>query len=447
MYQHYTQILIFIKTTIKILGIAYIKIDNLNGDKIFFYNRNIYTIKMDILTIMDNISIKCYAINILLFYSIRGLDMFKKLKIGSIFLKLFISMLVIIIGYNFLTNNKFFNDAYTIYDIYLNIPQNEVFNFSRFDGFSNVAHIYLLLSFGKALSFNGIFCISSIIYFITIVLLGKTIVIKYHKTGFVLFCIFFVFDTIFLMQPSKDQFSLLISVLVLSFIKSKNKFKNIYIIIIMLIYSFLFRSYYLLILFFYFFFIFFSKRKRETQILIICFFFIILDIVFYKTTLLEQAINYRYYSEKFLGGFTNTLIQNLIPYGPGELNIYKYLGNFFINLIRILFPIEVLWKSPSRGVFFVTIQLFLTYLLYNRFKFIKVDKTIRNVFIYIITFILVQAIFEPDFGSVFRHSMSILPFYLYMIFSINIKELKEKIDALPIKRKRKIKIVWRRSSI
>ncbi|HBC96969.1 MAG TPA: hypothetical protein DC034_09290 [Clostridium sp.] len=154
-----------------------------------------------------------------------------------------------------------------------------------------------------------------------------------------------------------------------------------------------------------------------------------------------------------LSGKTNTLIQNIIPYSYGEKNFLHYIIDYIINLIRIIFPIETLWKSPSRGIFFVPIQLFAIHLLFKYTKVLKYKfenyKVVSNIVIYIAAFILVQALFEPDFGSVFRHSMNLMPFYLYLYFTLDYKKIIENIKnsevTNKIKRSRhgKLRIIWR----
>lgn len=113
----------------------------------------------------------------------------------------------------------------------------------------------------------------------------------------------------------------------------------------------IFRQYYFLILATYFYVKLLIKFKKVGKVMLIVLAGILVCYLFYKTSYLDQIIDIRYWSEFTLGNNTNTLMQNIIPYGLGEKNIIKYFKNYIINLFRILFPIEVLWKSPSRGIF------------------------------------------------------------------------------------------------
>jgi len=160
-----------------------------------------------------------------------------------------------------------------------------------------------------------------------------------------------------------------------------------------------------------------------------------------KTRLFDDIIYLRYYSTLVLGGYTNTLISDVFQQIPGQKNILLFVLNYFINLVRIVIPIEVLWKSLSRGIIYVPLQLAtnLLILLYikvvsNFYKFktittiqktvkIKEYYIIKNIVVYIVSFYMVSALFEPDFGSFFRHSTSLLPFLFYLLFSVDIRSI------------------------
>lgn len=91
--------------------------------------------------------------------------------------------------------------------------------------------------------------------------------------------------------------------------------------------------------------------------------------------------------------------------------LYLYL-NYFINTLRLLFPLELLIKN-IKYLPYVIFQLWFTKKLYNwRFR--------RNYKVYLFySFIIVSGFFEPDYGSFLRHTV---PYFIFIIELI----LKEK---------------------
>lgn len=161
------------------------------------------------------------------------------LVIGGITFKFIICICTILLGYNYLNDNKFFIDANTIYNSYVNIPNGLLFKFSLFDGFGNTARIYKIMLLGKNVSINSLFVVTSIIYMLIFIFLIKSINIKTNYNKFITFCFVFVFDAIFLMQPSKDSFGLLFNILIFKSIIKDKKINNLYIAIIMSIYGYI----------------------------------------------------------------------------------------------------------------------------------------------------------------------------------------------------------------
>lgn len=379
---------------------------------------------------------------------------YKYLIICSVIFKFLIGISIIFFGFSYLYSNKFFTDAYTLYDYYNNIQGYELFHFSANAGFENMAKIYKIILLGKNVDFITLLLLSQILYFFIFIFMIYSLKINVNNKKFICFLLFFVFDVIFLAQPSKDQFSLLISIFVFRYIRSDKTYKNIYIITAILAYAYLFRSYYVLIVASYYFIKLIQISKKQIKILLIGALFIIIYYLFNSSNMLDAVINIRPELEGLLSDNTNTIIQNVIPYSFGEKNFLHFILNYFINLARIIFPIETLWESPSRGIFFVPLQLFVAYISFRYVRILKYKftncKVVSNIIIYIFSFIITQTLFEPDFGSVFRHSMNLMPFYLYLYFSLDYKKIYEEIKQNKILEKaqkekhKKIKIVWQK---
>lgn len=364
--------------------------------------------------------------------------------------KFLFGALILIIGHEYLLNHKIYDDSINmIYNQYAAVSGKGLFNFVAFDGFGNVAKIYKILLFNKVISFNSLLLLSFVMYIMLFIFMIKNImVIKNYKLWY-LFLLFFVFDVIFLCQPSKDFFALLTSVITLVIMKKNdNIINNIIIIFLLITYSYLFRQYYLLIMLIYY----FLKVTCKLKIKItpfLCAFIIIMYYLYYKTNYLNIIIDLRFHNDYSLKGHTNTLISNILPYNLGEKNLGKFILNYFMNAFRIMFPIELFWKSTSRGFVFFPIQVSMILifmirirqiLVMNKKDICKYDyllkniKTAKNIILYCISYFIVSVLFEPDFGSIFRHNMALMPFVLYLAFSFedynNFERFKENDDIL-----------------
>ena len=110
-----------------------------------------------------------------------------------------------------------------------------------------------------------------------------------------------------------------------------------------------------------------------------------------------------------------SIINNVFP----NSNIIYFFINTIINILRILFPIELLFKSVNY-LPFVIYQTYITYtlaiyakknIINNKNKVLKKDN-IDSMFYIIISFLTVASIFEPDFGSLARHESVLFMFIL-----------------------------------
>lgn len=101
-----------------------------------------------------------------------------------------------------------------------------------------------------------------------------------------------------------------------------------------------------------------------------------------------------------------TIIKDLL----GENSNYLiFIGNYLINTIRILFPIELLFKG-IKYIPFIVYQLFITYSLFKTSK--KINNNNILTIITVISFIMISIIFEPDFGSFIRHESALILFLI-----------------------------------
>ena len=104
-------------------------------------------------------------------------------------------------------------------------------------------------------------------------------------------------------------------------------------------------------------------------------------------------------------------------------NIFTYLINQIINIARYLFPIELFTK----GIMYWPFIYFQAYITVSIIKNLKrnntnKDKRFMTIQAICLSFIIISAIFEPDFGSVIRHEAAAFPIIFAYIYYEKIKD-------------------------
>ena len=122
-----------------------------------------------------------------------------------------------------------------------------------------------------------------------------------------------------------------------------------------------------------------------------------------------------------------TIIINIFP----NSNIIFFFINTLISVARILIPVELLFK----GFNYIPFIIFQLYFTFQLITFVTNNKRLDNhdtqrlsILVHVvISFIIVAAIFEPDFGSLIKHESALIIFVLPIIESNRTirKQLKE----------------------
>lgn len=98
----------------------------------------------------------------------------------------------------------------------------------------------------------------------------------------------------------------------------------------------------------------------------------------------------------------NTIINDVLGLNT---NYFKFMGNYIINTIRLMFPIELFTKGPVQ-ILFCIYQVFITMNIIGSCK--RMNESNCLWVITIISFFMVSIIFEPDFGSFVRHESALI---------------------------------------
>lgn len=327
----------------------------------------------------------------------------KRFSNRSVILLLALSVLVVVavaFAKEYIFPLKYFGDANTVEDL-INNPSKDTGDKS----FMNTALVFRFLKLDRYV----------LTPFVTLVLYfwGVKAVFKRYKINnlsFINYTIITVYSAIgmvYLATYSKDLF--LYSFVILPFIFLEKK-KIILWTILVLIYAYFFRMYWLLVISsFWVIKLYFIKSIPRLIIAIVGFFFTI-------ALLFELVLGISLSSFRDAANMirtedeAQTMIQTYIT---GEAFVTEGF-NAIVTLFFLIIPIPLfLFLKP----FYVLMFFLIAFIFYYFFKFLRKnieDISYQNVYSLIISMLLVQSLFEPDFGSFLRH---LSPFYpLLFIF-------------------------------
>lgn len=216
---------------------------------------------------------------------------------------------------------------------------------------------------------------------------------------------------IYVFNISKDLIQFVIDIILIYFMfkVKNNKIQTIIITILLILCSLFFRGYLALVGLIYLYIKMFKTKKIDKKIFILqtIFIFIIITIClfFLNNNLFNNIFNNRDNTNKYRidSSDAQTIISNLINKDGYFFEILNYL----INLIRLLFPIELLFKGNILYIIFILFNILSFITLFLQRKIIKNNNILTSIFTLFISFILVFALFEPDFGSFLRHFIPI----------------------------------------
>lgn len=107
----------------------------------------------------------------------------------------------------------------------------------------------------------------------------------------------------------------------------------------------------------------------------------------------------------------NTMI--LEVFGQNN-NFFTFSVNYILDFFRLVLPVELFAKGIKYSIFAVY-QIVITYIIVASLKNNRKDTRKLLALSAIIGFMMISAIFEPDFGSFVRHQTCIYPFMTIII--------------------------------
>ncbi|MEG0236522.1 hypothetical protein [Cetobacterium sp.] len=260
------------------------------------------------------------------------------------------------------------------------------------------AKLFSLLNLKILSDYNMVLYIIFLIFFIPYLY-------KYYNKKLkisILNMIYLFLSSVYLIRPGKE----FLQFLILMFCFKWTKYSSVFLILGGLI----FRKYLILqgLIFIFIQIYKNTTRKNKKKLRIIYFLGILIVSILFKglvTEILGSRMGVNQWRENDLNAAT---IINDIIQSKGMIFLYI---NYFINTMRLLFPIELILKSIKYSPY-VLFQFWFTVKLY-KWRFKKNDK------VYLLySFIIVSGFFEPDYGSFLRHTV---PYFIFII-ELNFKE-------------------------
>lgn len=238
---------------------------------------------------------------------------------------------------------------------------------------------------------------------------------------------------IYVFNIGKDFIQFLFFLLIFIILKNNsfsNERKLIFSCLILFIEAHLFRIYYaimaLLMITIYFIYkkMIYGKEISKKTVLKIIIFSLILFFVEVFMVQLVSTDNYNAISNaRYIANLSRdtspdavTIINDIFG---RNTNYLRFILNYLINFVRMLFPIELLLRG-TKYIPFIFYQLFITYTIFKS----SAKLTNNNVMwlITVVAFVMISVIFEPDFGSFIRHEST---FFLILFELSKINEVYE----------------------
>lgn len=143
--------------------------------------------------------------------------------------------------------------------------------------------------------------------------------------------------------------------------------------------------------------------KKILLIALILFFMEIFVVQLVSTNNYNSIINARYITNinRESSPDSITIINDLLG---RNTDFIKFVLNYLINFIRMLFPVELITKGV-KYIPFIFYQLFITFTLFKTSTKLN-DRNIMWLITFV-SFIMISVIFEPDFGSFIRHESAL----------------------------------------
>ncbi len=272
--------------------------------------------------------------------------------------------------------------------------------------FSNTAKFYRIFHIDKYVVAP---LLALIAYFFVIFKLFKNYSIKgISFFAYILIIMYSAIAMVYLATFSKDL--LLFLIIVVPFVYFEKRFL-IFWSFFVIVYAYFFRNYWFITIALFWFMKLFIINKPKRLIFFIPLFYLAVNFVYnyvfgVPISMIREIANI----DRDLDS-GQTVIKTFIQ---GD-NVLAITLNNIVTLLFLVIPIPLLLLGRP---FYVILTFIITIFFYNFLKFYFKEhklKEYENVFSFVISFMIVQSLFEPDYGSFVRHLSPLYPFIFLCI--------------------------------
>ncbi|MFL0199138.1 hypothetical protein ACHFI2_00880 [Exiguobacterium acetylicum] len=318
--------------------------------------------------------------------------------------------LILLFNSGKIVGDHFYYDSVTL-NSFLNLPIKDNLNLIFESSYAATAFLYQLIGIDGNFTNNmQIFLNWSIFTMIIYVFLIKKNIYMNRLINLSFFLLLTLFYSVYLGQISKET----IVVVMMFIVFLKKKYSLFLSILLMLLYGYFVRDYWLLVSCMFVANYFLLKKIKEKivyKVFILNILMIVCISIIHITLFGSNLTNYRYQVNEYrmYDQDVNTILIN--PYN--SVSILSDFGNFLFGLSNLLLPVDGL-SSLNEIMYYVWI-LFLACLIILKLKKIKNKQEIFIPISILISFLMVQSIFEPDIGSILKHQIGLFPLYLNIL--------------------------------
>jgi|GEM_PF-3335090 len=266
--------------------------------------------------------------------------------------------------------------------------------------FSNTAKFYRIFNIDKYFVAP---LLALFAYFFVIFKLFKNYSIQYISFfSYILLVVYSAIAMVYMATYSKD-FVLFLIVMV-PFVYFEKKSLIVWSIFVFL-YAYFFRNYWFISIALFWGIKLFLVKKPKLLMLFIPFYYVLISFV-YNYIFGTPLSLIRYIAN--LDRDADSAQTAIAIFIQGD-NFFMEAANYFITLIFLIIPLPLLLLAKP---LYIVLSLLISLFFYNFFKLYVNEynnKEYSNIFSFVISFMLVQSLFEPDYGSFVRHLAPLYP--------------------------------------
>lgn len=268
------------------------------------------------------------------------------------------------------------------------------------ESFTNTATFYRILHIDNYIVAP---ILALVTYFLVIMRLFKNYSISYISFfSYALIVIYSAIAMVYLATYSKDLVLFIIVVVPFVFLEKKSLIIWTFFV---LFYAYIFRTYWFISIALFWFIKLFIIQSPKRFLLLIPIIYLTMNVIYHyvfgtSISLIREGAN----TDRDIES-GQTIIKTFIK---GN-NVFAESLNSIVTLIFLIVPIPLfLLLKP----FYIILTILIIVFFYNFIKFYLREYKIKdytNIFSFVISFMLVQSLFEPDYGSFVRHLSPLYP--------------------------------------